>query len=261
MRAGLRRQIALAGTVALFTAIWWWLAAAVNNPREIAGPAATGNALVLLFTNPPLTRLLVSGLQVTMASILFGFALAAAVGVPVGILMGRYPVVDLMFDPWVNIWYSIPAIAFVPLTMNWTGVSSTSSIIIAFLVAVFSITINVYGGVRNVSPSLVESAQSFGASQSQVLTKIVLPASLPNIVVGLRLGVSRAIEGVIIAEMVFTVVGLGGLMDNAADNLQLALSGALIIILAIISLAFAEAARRIGRRLVPWKELQAMSRE
>jgi NitT/TauT family transport system permease protein len=93
------------------------------------------------------------------------------------------------------------------------------------------------------------------------LTKIVLPASLPNIVVGLRLGVSRAIEGVIIAEMVFTVVGLGGLMDNAADNLQLALSGALIIILAIISLAFAEAARRIGRRLVPWKELQAMSRE
>lgn len=255
------RYITLSGTLVLFVAVWWVIAAAVNNPREIVGPVQTGISFVSLFTDPPLTRLLAAGLQVTMTSILIGFALAAVVGIPVGVLMGRYLIVDLFCDPWVNIWYSIPAIAFVPLAMNWTGVSSTSSVIIAFLITVFTIIISVYGGVKNISGSLVDSGLAYGATQTQVMTKIILPATLPNIMVGLRLGISRAIEGVIIAEMVFTVVGIGGLMDDAADNLQLALSGALIIVLAIISLAFAEVMKYISRRVVAWKESQAMVRE
>ena len=255
------RYITLTGTLGIFVAVWWGVAAAVNNSREIVGPVQTGLAFVSLFTDPPLTRLLASGLQVTMTSILIGFALAAVVGVPVGVLMGRYVIVDLFCDPWVNIWYSIPAIAFVPLAMNWTGVSATSSVIIAFLITVFTIIINVYGGVKNISGSLIDTGLAYGATQTQVMTKVILPATLPNIMVGLRLGISRAIEGVIIAEMVFTVVGIGGLMDDAADNLQLALSGALIIVLAIISLAFAEVMKYISRRVVAWKESQAMNRE
>jgi len=248
-------------TIALCVAAWWWIAAAANNPRVIVGPFDTGTAFVHLFTDPPLTRLMVSGLEVTVTSILLGFALAAVVGVPLGVLMGRYLVLDIFLDPWVNIWYSIPAIAFVPLTMNWTGVSSTSSVVIAFLIAVFSIIINVYGGVRNVSGSMVDSGRSYGASQAQLMTKIILPASLPNIMVGLRLGVARAIEGVIIAEMVFTVIGIGGMLDDAADNLQLALSGALIIVLAIVCLALNEAMKQVSRRVVAWKESQALIRE
>jgi len=261
MRASYARSIVLTGSLIVFVGVWWVIAAAVNNSREIVGPYQTGNAFVSLFTDPPLTRLLAAGLQVTITSILLGFALAVAVGVPIGVLMGRYLLVDIFCDPWVNIWYSIPAIAFVPLAMNWTGISATSSVIIAFLITVFTIIINVYGGVKNVGSSLVDSGLAYGATQSQVMTKIILPATLPNIMVGLRLGISRAIEGVIIAEMVFTVVGLGGLMDDAADNLQLALSGALIVVLALISLALSEVMRYVTRRAVAWKESQAMVRE
>ncbi|HXW95008.1 MAG TPA: ABC transporter permease subunit [Nitrososphaerales archaeon] len=261
MKASYSRYIILTGTLIVFVTAWWVIAALVNNSREIVGPVQTGTAFISLFTDPPLTRLLASGLQVTITSILLGFALAVVVGVPVGVLMGRYLVVDLFCDPWVNIWYSIPAIAFVPLAMNWTGISATSSIIIAFLITVFTIIINVYSGVKNISGSLVDCGLAYGATQTQVMTKIILPATLPNIMVGLRLGISRAIEGVIIAEMVFTVVGLGGLMDDAADNLQLAFSGALIIVLAIISLAFAETMNYVARRAVAWKESQAMVRE
>ena len=255
------RYVALTGTLVAFVLIWGGIALAVNNIREIVGPVETGRALVQILTDPSLARLLAGALQVTVTSILLGFALAALVGIPLGLLLGRYLIVDIFFDPWVNIFYSIPAIVFVPLTMNWTGVSSTSSIVIAFLIAVFTIMINVYGGVKNISGSLVESAKAYGASRTQVLTKIIFPASLPNIMVGLRLGISRAIEGVIIAEMVFSVVGLGGLMDSAADNLQLALSGAMIIVLAIISIAFAEIAKYATRRAVSWKESQALVRE
>jgi NitT/TauT family transport system permease protein len=261
LKASYSRYTILPASLALFVIVWWAIAAVVNNTREIAGPVATGTAFVRLFTDPPLTKLMLSGLEVTVTSILLGFLIAAVVGIPVGFLMGRYLVVDLFLDPWVNIWYSIPAIAFVPLTMNWTGVSSTSSVVIAFLIAVFSIIINVYGGVRNVSASLVDSGRAYGASQSQLMTKIIFPASLPSIMVGLRLGISRAIEGVIIAEMVFTVVGIGGMLDDAADNLQLALSGALIIVLAIICLALTEAMNYASRRAVAWKESQAMVRE
>jgi len=261
MNASYARSMVFLGTLVLFVAIWWGMATAVNNPREVAGPVETGSALVHLFTDPPLTQLMASGLQVTLTSILVGFALAAVVGVPVGVLMGRYLVVELLCDPWVNIWYSIPAIAFVPLTMNWTGISSTSTVVIAFLIAVFTIIINVYSGVKNISGSLVESARAYGASEAQLVTKVILPASMPSIMVGLRLGISRAIEGAVIAEMVFSVVGIGGMMDNAADNLELALSGALIIVLAIISVAFAEATKQIGRRVVAWKESQAVVRE
>ena len=96
-----------------------------------------------------------------------------------------------------------------------------SAMVTSFLVAVFSIIINVYSGVKNCNSSLVESAQAYGATNSQVLFKVILPASLPSTMLGLRLGMSRAIEGVIIAEMIFTVVGLGGMIDSSADQLQL----------------------------------------
>ena len=174
--------------------------------------------------------------------------------------MGRYLVVDLFLEPWVNSWYSIPAIAFVPLTMNWTGITWVSAMLTAFLVAVFSIIINVYTGVKNCNRSLVESAMAYGATQSQLMYKVILPASLPNVMVGLRLGISRAIEGVIIAEMVFTVVGLGGMIDASADKLQLALSYSLIAVLAVICIISSEGMKFLSKKVVAWKESQAMIR-
>ena len=140
--------------------------------------------------------------------------------------------------------------------MNWTGITWVSAMITAFLVAVFSIIINVHNGVKNCSGSLVESAQAYGATNSQVLFKVILPASLPSTMLGLRLGLSRAIEGVIIAEMIFTVVGLGGMIDASADQLQLTLSYSLIIILAIITISLSE-----GMKFVSRKVLVGMSRK
>ena len=119
--------------------------------------------------------------------------------------------------------------------MNWTGLNYAGSIVIAFLIAVFSIILNVYSGIKNTNRSLVETALAYRANQFQVMYKVMLPASLPSIMVGLRLGLSRAIEGVIIAEMFFAAVGLGGMIDYSADHLQSATSDALILILALIS--------------------------
>jgi len=244
-----------------FVALWWAIAASKNNLEQFAGPLQTAYAFENTLTNAVLRGQVLSGLQVTLTSILIGFLLAVVIGIPVGIIMGRYLIADLFLDPWVNAWYSIPAVAFVPLTMNWTGLTSISTIIVAFLIAVFSIIINVYSGVKNCSKTLVDTALSYKASQFQTLYKVILPASLPNIMVGLRLGISRAIEGVIIAEMFFAAIGLGGMIDYSADHLQSATSDALILYLVIISLVLTELFRILNSKTIAWKESEAMIRE
>ncbi|MDG6995494.1 MAG: ABC transporter permease [Nitrososphaerota archaeon] len=251
----------LALTVLGFVLVWWAVADIVNNVQDIAGPYGTAQQFMMLFTYPPYSNLFFSAFQTTIISIFGGFALAAVIGVPIGIVMGRYLLADYLFDPWVNAWYSIPAVAFVPLTMNFTGLSSTSALVVAFLIAVFAIIINVYTGVKNVSNSLVEPGLSYGAKQSQIMSKIILPAAMPNIMIGLRLGVARAIDGVIIAEMIFSVLGLGGMIFDAADKLQIGLSIAVILVLAALSIALNEIMKYLTKKVVAWKEAAAMIRE
>ena len=250
----------LALTVVAFVLIWYAYAAIVNNPHSLASPSDTLAWFNQLAFNPPVHDLFVSGMEISLTAIFEGFAIAAVIGIPVGFLMGRYLIVDYFLDPWVNAWYSIPAVAFVPMVMNWFGQSYTATMLVAFLIAVFSIIINVYTGVKNVSASLVEPGLSFGANNMQMMSKIILPASLPDVMVGLRLGISRAIDGVIISEMIFTVGGFGGIIFDAADKLELGLAVACIIILAFISIALNEVMKYFTRRVVAWKESAAMSR-
>jgi ABC-type nitrate/sulfonate/bicarbonate transport system permease component len=260
MKWKLTNYLSLIISICLFVLVWWVVARAINNPSMVASPESTWYQFTRLYTDPALSSQLVSGIQTTLGSVFLGFALSVIVGVPIGILMGRYLVVDLFLDPWVNSWYAVPAIAFVPLTMNWTGITWVSAMLTAFLVAVFSIIINVYTGVKNCNRSLVESALAYGANQTQIMYKVILPASLPSTMTGLRLGISRAIEGVIIAEMVFTVVGLGGMIDASADKLQLALSYSLIAVLAVICIALSESMKVLSAKVLVWKESQALSR-
>jgi ABC-type nitrate/sulfonate/bicarbonate transport system permease component len=248
-------------TVVIFIVAWWALADLKNNFQQFAGPVQTAAALGNIFADQAQRNQLFTALGVTLTSIFFGYLVAVAVGIPIGIVMGRYLVADLFLDPWVNAWYSIPAVAFVPLTMNWTGLTPTATVVVAFLISVFSIILNVYGGIKNSSKALVDTGLAYRANQFQLLSKVILPGSLPNIMVGLRLGISRAIEGVIIAEMFFASIGIGGMIDYSADHLESATSDALIVVLAVISIVLTACFKLINRRVVAWKESEALVRE
>lgn len=241
-----------------FVAVWWEVAARVADPEQVASPLSVGRALLGLFTDQSLRGQMVAGLASTLGAVLLAFLLAAAVGVPLGLLMGRYRLADMFLDPWLKAWYSIPAIALVPLAMNWAGLTWAGATLTGFLLAFFSVAMSVYAGAREVGSQTVEPALSLGASHLQLISKVILPASLPNIMVALRLGVSRAIEGVVIAEMTFSVVGLGGLLDPAADRLHLAQSTALVLVLAVVSVSLTSLMKWVNRKAVPWKEAQAI---
>jgi len=257
------RYAFLAVSVAVFILTWglvWYLVNYPPRPGGFPSPLDAAEGFAIIYSSPTIGSLFVTSVATTLASVLEGFGLAAVVGVPLGIMMGRYLVLDYALDPQVNIWYSLPAVAFVPLVMPIFGETSTATMIVAFLIALFSIVINAYTGVKNISKSVVETAYAFGSSQLQLLTKIIIPESLPNIMLGLRLAITRSLEGVVVAELIISAVGIGGMIFDTTDKLQLGLSVALIIILAFISIGLNEAMKYLNRRLVFWKESSAMAR-
>jgi len=254
------RYVLLGLSFVIFLSAWWLVWRIVNDPAIFPSPLATLSGFSVIVTNPQIRSLFVSSLGTTMLSVFAGFALAAFVGVPIGILMGRYLFLDYALDPQVNIWYSLPAIAFVPLLMNFLGTTSTATLLIAFLIALFSVVINVYTGVKNISKAVVETAMSFGSNQRQLMTKIIIPEALPNMMLGLRLAASRALEGVIVAELIFSAVGIGGMIFDTTDKQQLGITTALIIVIALISIGLNEGMKYLTRRVVFWKESAAMAR-
>lgn len=260
MERDIRSYLYLLASIAVFIAAWWVLALIIHNPQAMASPYATAQAFGQLYMKPSIRSLFLVSLGQTLSSVFEGFALAAVVGIPVGFLMGLFPRVEYTFDPLINAMYSIPAIAFVPLLMPWLGLTSTATIAIAFILAVFSTIINIYIGARNVSRTLVETSRAFGASRTQTFVKVIFPATLPMMMLGLRLSLSRALEGVIVAEMIFSVLGIGGMIFDTADKLQMGLTFALIIVLAAISIFLNEFMKYINRKVVFWPESTTLAR-
>jgi ABC-type nitrate/sulfonate/bicarbonate transport system permease component len=258
-KGGYRYPI-LAGTVLIFVVIWYVVSLFVSKGAVSLSPIDTARGLVQIFSDPSIRGEMFSSLGTTLVSVFSGFVIAAVIGIPVGILMGRYLYVELLVDPWVSILYSIPAIAFVALSMSWAGSTSTSAVAVASLLGFVTIVINVYQGCKNVSASLVEPATAFGADRRTVLFSVLFPAILPNVMLGLRLGITRALEGVILAEMTFSVVGLGGMIFDTADKLQIGLTIALIMVLSVISIILNQVVKYVDYRIVFWRRASALNR-
>jgi NitT/TauT family transport system permease protein len=255
------RYLLVALSLFAFVGLWWGLWRAVDDPRVFPSPIDAVYGFGLIATNQRgIGSLFLTSLGTTMFSVFAGFALAAVVGVPVGILMGRYLVIDYTLDPQVNIWYSLPAVAFIPLVMRFLGTTVQATLSIAFLISLFSVVINVYTGVKNISKTVVETSMSFGSSGRQLLTKIIIPESLPNMMLGLRLALTRSLEGVVVAELIFTAVGIGGMIFDATDKLELGLVVALILVISFVSIGLNEGMKYLNRRVVFWKESAAMAR-
>ena len=176
-------------------------------------------------------------LLVTGQAFGIGMALAILIGIPIGVLMGTMRAADRLLNVWVNIFISAPLTALVPALMPLLGIGQTTVVATVFLFAVWVIVIDTRAGVENVSRSLVEMARVFGAERRQMFFKILLPAALPEILTGIRLGVVRGVKGVIIGQIVIALLGFGELFEMYLHTFAMAHFWALIFI--VFSLAFA----------------------
>jgi NitT/TauT family transport system permease protein len=148
-------------------------------------------------------------LWVSFTEFAAGFALAVVIGVPLGLLLGTSGKVRSFVDPPLMAIYATPYLALLPILVVWLGIGMGSKIAAVFAGGLFPIVVNSMAGVRQVERSWVLAAQSFGATRGDLFRKVILPSALPSAVIGVRLGLSRAVLAVVVAEMYVAQAGIG----------------------------------------------------
>jgi len=195
------------------------------------------------------TKVFLRALADTGHAFFVGTFSAIAIGIPVGILMGKSRLIDELLLPWVNMFLSAPLTALVPVLMVLFGFGLKSIIITTALFAVWIIVLNSRAGVLHINRSLVEMAHSFGASPWDAFFKIYLWAALPEILGGVRIGFIRAVKGVIIGQLLISIVGFGALFELYSANFLMKHFWAVLIVLFTIAFIIAEFLAYLERRV------------
>jgi NitT/TauT family transport system permease protein len=182
----------------------------------------------------------------TLQSFAIGMVIAIVGGVAIGFYMGRNRMAESVLGMWVNIFASAPLSSLVPVLMLLFGLGQLTIIVTVVLFAIWIIALETYAGVRHISPSLDEMGKSFGASRWQLLSKVLFWAALPEILAGVRMGLIRAVKGIVIGQLLVSVVALGRLFRTFSDNFQFEEFWALTLILFVFALTFSS--------LVGWLE-------
>jgi len=153
------------------------------------------------------------GIATSMWRLVIGLAIAISGGMLLGIFMARVETVNQTIGSLVLGLQSIPSVAWVPLAILWFGLSDSGIIFVTAIGAIFAVTINTYTGVKNIDPSFIEAAKNMGAKGSQLVTTILIPAAFPYMISGFKQGWAFAWRGVIGAELLFSFLGLGFLLN------------------------------------------------
>ncbi len=197
---------------------------------------------------------ILGNLRASLIGLAIGFGLAVSSGVMTGLMMGRYRAVETMLEPFVNAFLAAPRLVFVPILYALFGVGRGVQVGIVFLSAFFVIVVNTMGGIQQVSASHVEMARSFGAGERQLLLRVLLPGALPMTMAGLRLGMGRAVKGMISGEMFIALFGMGALLRTYGSRFDSAKVFAILLIIVIVALVCSYAVALVERRLTRWME-------
>jgi NitT/TauT family transport system permease protein len=203
-------------------------------------------------------ELLVSGqlfraLAISLQAMALGFLLSALVGVPLGLLMGRYRRLESFLEIYMAALLTVPMISFIPFLVIAFGLGLHSRVWIVFLFAFVIIVINTTAGVRNVDATLTERARSFGARERDLFLKVILPAALPMIMAGLRLGMGRAVLGMVTSELILAVVGFGAMLMTFSASYDSPALFATILTIVLLAVALLALIQYLDRRLMPWR--------
>jgi NitT/TauT family transport system permease protein len=216
----------------LFVLLITWQLLGQRYPSMLSYPTRVMIAIGELFAGGALLPALVLSLR----NLVVGWLIASVIGVALGLLLGRFRRLALMFEPFINALYSTPRVALVPLIVLWFGLSYRATIFVVVLMAVFPVIVMTLTGVRHAGRDYVEVARSFCMNESRILFKVVLPGALPYIGMGIRLGSGRAVTGMIVGEMFVRTQGIGTLLKDAELALAVDKMFAIILIIALIAI-------------------------
>lgn len=239
-------------SIALFIAVWQVLtenrATFYVRFTNVPSPADVLARAILAFHNP------IFGDHIGMSCrrILYGFTLASAVAIPLGLLMGRFRLLREIVFPICEVTRPIPAIAWVPMAIMLWPTNEESIVFITFLGSFFPILINTLQGMATVDPVLVRAARCLGAGEAALFREVYLPASLPQIFTGLTVGMGVAWVSLIAAEMISGQFGIGYFTWEAYSLVQYSDIALGMITIGVLGLASSLAIRLVGRLAMPW---------
>ncbi len=251
------RWLITLGSVSFLLLVWEWFGRDIN-PVFGSYPSAIAVAFWDLTVSGKLGAALLDSLQ----PFLVGYGLAILGGVPIGLVIGRFRVAEAALGIYVTAGYAMPLVALVPLLMLWLGLGFAVKAAVVFLMSLFPIAINTWFGVTAVPKSLIEVGKSFVAPNAVILRRIILPATLPYIMAGIRLAVGRAVVAIVIGEFLTTLSGLGAIIQNSANNFDTATMFVPIVVLMVMAIGLNGLIGLIERRVAPWQaEIAGRDRE
>lgn len=242
------RWVITVASLAVFVLAWEFFGRKVN-PIFGSYPTAIAEAFWDLTVSGKLAAALAQSLQ----AFLVGYGLAIVIGVPLGLIVGRFRAMEAALGIYVTAGYAMPLVALVPLLMLWLGLGFAVKAAVVLLMSIFPICINTWLGVTAVPKSLIEVGKAFVASDATILRRIILPATLPYIMAGIRLAVGRAVVGMVIAEFFTTISGLGAIIINSANNFDTATMFVPIIVLMVLAIGLNSLIGVVERWVAPWQ--------
>jgi NitT/TauT family transport system permease protein len=214
-----RRRRIFRGTVGVLAVlvIWQVMAVAYNLEQILPPPLAVGRNIINTLTlnydhrwlyGPNIYQHLLS----SFVRAISGFSIAAAFAIPLGLFVGRSRTVREYIDPVIRSLYPIPGIAWIPLAILWFGLGNTAVIFVVFIAEFFPLYFNTEAGARNINPILVDAARCFGAKRLTLVRRVILPASIPYIITGMRIGLGGAWRMIVAGEMLASQSGIGSVL-------------------------------------------------
>jgi NitT/TauT family transport system permease protein len=235
----------------------WEIGGRGGDPFLTSHPSAIFMALVHQIKTGQLPHAFVESLQ----PLLLGYGLSILIGVPIGVLLGRYWAAEAAFGYYFIGLDATPLVAFLPLFILWFGLHLLVKVIIVFTFSMSPIVMNTWMGVKGVPRTLVEVGKSFVGSETFITRNIVLPYALPSIITGLRLGMGRAVIAMAVAELFTAISGLGGLLIKRSEDYDTAGTFVPAIVFMTMGIVTVTALGWIERRIAPWHKATSAGNE
>lgn len=252
VRVPVSRRQAIVSAVAIWAIFFgvWVLATSAGwvNPILVPPPGQVFSTTYALFAE----RGFASDVLISVLRVLAAFALASAVAIPLGVAMGAFPAIDALLGPFVSAWRYLPAPSFIPILLMWFGTGEAPKLALLFLGVIFFLITLISDHTKGVRSELIETALTLGADRWVTVFRVILPATLPDIVVAMRQMLAVVWTYLVIAEIVASTTGIGAMMMRARRFLHTDEILAGIIVIGALGLAFDLIFAALHRRLFPY---------
>ena len=185
-------------------------------------------------------------------ALVIGFGVSILLGLPLGLLIARFRAAEDYIDPYLSILLVTPMAALIPLLVMSLGIGLASRVVLVVVFAIPVVIVNARAGIRSIDRTLIEMATSYGAGERQIWREILLPGALPAIMTGVRLGLGRAVTGMVIIELLMVAVGVGSLILTYRAMFMPDMLYGVVVLVVIEALILVSLVRFVERRVAPW---------